>query len=56
MIFCFTRKSCVETAKALAEWWTKEGPSNRYWEGPKKMLIVRDRDLQGDSVPPQHIP
>ncbi|KAH9816362.1 ATP-dependent DNA helicase MER3 [Teratosphaeria destructans] len=47
MIFCFTRKSCVSTAKLLASWWAASSPANRYWSSPRSRISVVDRDLQG---------
>lgn len=45
MIFCFTRKSCVETAKLLANWWSSSQAPNRYWKQPTKPLGLRDPQL-----------
>lgn len=47
MVFCFTRASCVETAKLLANWWATKDPRGRYWESPTKRVLVEDKDLQG---------
>ena len=47
MVFCFTRPSCVATAKLLANWWSTKGPSDRYWTAPRKKLVVSDKDLGG---------
>jgi ATP-dependent DNA helicase HFM1/MER3 len=47
MVFCFTRSSCVETAKLLASWWATKGPLDRYWEAPRKRVVVEDKDLRG---------
>ncbi|KAF1812246.1 P-loop containing nucleoside triphosphate hydrolase protein, partial [Eremomyces bilateralis CBS 781.70] len=44
MVFCFTRRSCEETAKALASWWAGSGLNNRHWDGPKE--VVKSK-LQG---------
>jgi len=49
MIFCFTRKSCSETAKALAEWWKTSTPRDRYWDAPTSHISVEDRGLQSMS-------
>lgn len=46
MIFCFTRKSCLETAKFLAEWWKTSAPRNRHWHAPTGHISVENRDLQ----------
>jgi len=50
MVFCFTRASCVETAKLLANWWATKGPRERYWESPRKRIVVGDKDLRGESA------
>lgn len=47
MVFCFTRNSCVDTAKLLANWWASKGPRDRYWESPRKRVAVEDKDLRG---------
>jgi ATP-dependent DNA helicase HFM1/MER3 len=51
MVFCFTRNSCVETAKLLANWWATKGPRDRYWEAPRKRIVVEDKDLRGTCGP-----
>ena len=52
MVFCFTRNSCVETAKLLANWWATRGPKDRYWEAPRKRVAVEDKELRGMSLAP----
>ena len=52
MVFCFTRSSCVETAKLLANWWATKGPRDRYWEDPTKRITVEDKELRGSYVLP----
>lgn len=47
MVFCFTRKACVETAKLLASWWTSNKPTARYWGAPSRTVIVGEQDLRG---------
>ncbi|OQO13519.1 hypothetical protein B0A48_01748 [Cryoendolithus antarcticus] len=47
MVFCFTRASCVDTAKLLAHWWDGKGPRERYWEAPRSPLVIEDKDLRG---------
>ncbi|KAI7341537.1 P-loop containing nucleoside triphosphate hydrolase protein [Hortaea werneckii] len=47
MVFCFTRAACVETAKALATWWSSNGPKDRFWSAPRQKIIVGDKDLLG---------
>ncbi len=49
MVFCFTRSSCVETAKLLANWWSNKGPADRYWSAPRKRLVLAEKDLRGMS-------
>ncbi|EME83928.1 uncharacterized protein MYCFIDRAFT_202824 [Pseudocercospora fijiensis CIRAD86] len=46
MIFCATRKSCVETAKLLATWWSNAGPRDRYWNAPRGRVQITDKDLR----------
>ncbi|KAI4841945.1 P-loop containing nucleoside triphosphate hydrolase protein [Aureobasidium sp. EXF-8846] len=46
MVFCFTRKSCTEAAKSLAEWWNKSTHGERYWHAPPNQIVVENRDLQ----------
>lgn len=48
MVFCFTRASCVETAKLLANWWASKGPKERYWSAPRQRINVADKDLRGE--------
>lgn len=45
MIFCFTRKSCEQTAQKLAEWWSSR-PGDKPWPGPKQRVPVINKDLQ----------
>ena len=47
MVFCFTRSSCVETAKVLSNWWATKGPRDRYWSPPRGRVVVADKDLRG---------
>lgn len=47
MVFCFTRSSCVDTAKLLASWWATKGPRERYWSSPRNRITVGEKDLQG---------
>jgi ATP-dependent DNA helicase HFM1/MER3 len=47
MVFCFTRSSCVETAKLLASWWATKGPRDRYWAAPTKRIAMEDKELRG---------
>lgn len=51
MVFCFTRPACVDTAKALSNWWATKGPRERYWSQPRRRIIVGDKDLAGKSLP-----
>lgn len=50
MVFCFTRSSCVETAKLLAKWWTTSSPKDRYWSAPRQYVVVCDKDLRGTML------
>lgn len=51
MIFCFTRKSTVETAKLLATLWTTRDPRDRYWPEPRPghRIAVKDSELRSNS-------
>ncbi|PBP27947.1 meiotic helicase [Diplocarpon rosae] len=46
MVFCFTRKSCEGAATILAEWWTRQSPSERAWSPPSNSRTVSNRDLR----------
>ncbi|KAK5723529.1 ATP-dependent DNA helicase MER3 [Elasticomyces elasticus] len=46
MVFCFTRSSCVDTAKLLANWWSTKGPKDRYWSAPRQRIVVGEKDLR----------
>jgi ATP-dependent DNA helicase HFM1/MER3 len=46
MIFCFTRKSCEQTARKLAEWWTTLGTQDKPWQSPTEPVAVINKDLQ----------
>ncbi|KAF2857666.1 hypothetical protein K470DRAFT_266674 [Piedraia hortae CBS 480.64] len=46
MVFCFTRKSCVETAKLLANWWATKSPNDRHWSAPLRQINVTDKELK----------
>ncbi|KAK7179790.1 Sec63 Brl domain-containing protein [Paraphaeosphaeria sporulosa] len=46
MVFCFTRKSAIATAKVLANWWITRHAKDRAWKPPTKPLSFRDRDLR----------
>ncbi|KAF7186742.1 ATP-dependent DNA helicase MER3 [Pseudocercospora fuligena] len=46
MVFCFTRKACVETAKLLTTWWSDAGPRDRYWNAPRGRVQIVDKDLR----------
>lgn len=47
MVFCFTRTSCVETARLLANWWATKSRQERCWNGPPSNVEVEDKDLRG---------
>jgi ATP-dependent DNA helicase HFM1/MER3 len=47
MVFCFTRASCVETAKMLANWFDTKDPRERFWSAPRKRVVVGEKDLRG---------
>ncbi|KAF9741425.1 hypothetical protein PMIN02_000945 [Paraphaeosphaeria minitans] len=46
MVFCFTRKSAIATAKVLANWWVTRHAKQRAWKPPTKPLSFQDRDLR----------
>ncbi|KAK0247544.1 ATP-dependent DNA helicase MER3 [Friedmanniomyces endolithicus] len=46
MVFCFTRNSCVDTAKLLATWWATKGPRDRFWTAPRQQIVVGEKDLR----------
>ena len=48
MVFCFTRASCLQTAKLLANWWATKGPKERYWGAPRKHAEVAEKELRGE--------
>lgn len=46
MVFCFTRKSCEATAAILADWWTRQRPSDRAWPAPMNRTPVSSKEMQ----------
>lgn len=46
LIFCFTRKSCENTAAKLAEWWTSQPEDAKSWHKPPNPIRVLGRELQ----------
>ena len=46
MVFCFTRKSCENTAALLAEWWMRQKVDSRAWPGPIQPTAVLNKELQ----------
>jgi len=50
MVFCSTRNACVQVAKLLANWWSTKGPRDRFWEAPRKRLVVENKVLKGERV------
>lgn len=46
LIFCFTRKSCENTAAKLAEWWTSLPKDGKPWHEPPNHVRVLGRELQ----------
>lgn len=54
MVFCFTRASCAETAKLLGNWWASKDANERFWEAPRKRVVVEDKELKGESAPKKH--
>ena len=50
MIFCYTRKSTVVTAKLLANVWATKDRRDRQWPEPSQRTIVEDLELRGKSI------
>ena len=46
MIFCFTRKSCLLTAKLLANIWASKGLRDRPWPSPTRRVEVQEPELK----------
>ncbi|KAL2264567.1 hypothetical protein VTJ83DRAFT_7077 [Remersonia thermophila] len=46
LIFCFTRKSCEDTAAMLAQFAAGRAPGDRLWLLPSQPVAVANRDLQ----------
>ncbi|ELR07113.1 hypothetical protein GMDG_02382 [Pseudogymnoascus destructans 20631-21] len=46
IVFCFTRKSCENTAAKLAEWWASSRVVDRAWPAPTTRVPVSSKDLQ----------
>ncbi|KAE8451600.1 hypothetical protein EG329_003673 [Mollisiaceae sp. DMI_Dod_QoI] len=46
MVFCFTRKSCENTANILAENWTRQRVTDRAWPAPTQRTNVGSKELQ----------
>jgi ATP-dependent DNA helicase HFM1/MER3 len=46
MVFCFTRKSTITTAKILANWWLTRQAKDRAWKPPTKPMSFQNRDLR----------
>lgn len=46
MVFCFTRKSCENTAEILAQWWAGLGLRDRAWPAPTERVPVSTKELQ----------
>ena len=48
MIFCPFRKSCVKTAKLLAQLWESTVPTDRMWPSPICAPQVMNDDLRSE--------
>ncbi|KAL5353668.1 ATP-dependent DNA helicase MER3 [Pseudogymnoascus australis] len=46
IVFCFTRKSCENTATKLADWWAGSRVVDRAWPSPTTRVPVSSKDLQ----------
>lgn len=49
MIFCYTRKSAVATAKLLANLWATKDRRDRFWPEPSQKTVVEDLELRSKS-------
>ncbi|KAH9864275.1 hypothetical protein J1614_010209 [Plenodomus biglobosus] len=49
MVFCATRKSTVNTAKLIANWWMSTTNTSRFWDPPQKPPNMANKDLR-DTV------
>ncbi|OJD40841.1 dead deah box dna helicase [Diplodia corticola] len=50
MVFCFTRKSCEETASSLARWWNESEPRQRFWEQPRRLPVFEETALRDCAI------
>jgi ATP-dependent DNA helicase HFM1/MER3 len=50
MIFCATRKSCVATAKLIADWYTSRPERDRKWKDLAHQLPMLNKDLRETIV------
>ena len=50
MIFCATRKSCITTARLVADWSRTRNGHDPLWNHPSQSLNVQDKELR-DLVP-----
>ncbi|ETS77594.1 hypothetical protein PFICI_09656 [Pestalotiopsis fici W106-1] len=46
LVFCFTRKSCEQTAIELTRWWASLKDIDKPWPGPKNRVAVSNKDLE----------
>ena len=51
MVFCTTRRSCVSTARLLANLWATRNPRDREWPGPTFRVVVQDPELKSSPSP-----
>jgi ATP-dependent DNA helicase HFM1/MER3 len=46
LVFCYTRRSCEQTANLLAGWWSRQRIPDRAWPAPTQPVRVSSRDLR----------
>jgi ATP-dependent DNA helicase HFM1/MER3 len=46
IVFCFTRRSCENTATKLAQWWADSRVTDKAWPAPTERVPIGSKDLQ----------
>jgi ATP-dependent DNA helicase HFM1/MER3 len=44
MIFCMTRRSCLQAAQLIANWWESRTDRDRLWNPPSQTLHIQDKE------------
>lgn len=44
MIFCATRKSCLQTAQLVAKWWESKTDRDRLWSPPSQPIHIQNKE------------